>query len=173
MGGCGGVSVPIMGAEVRAVELVAAELDDEAFARAVEQALAAAPDTELAEVAAQLAADRGQLGVVTDMLSDGELTRDAYKRAVARLDARIAAAEAGLGRAAAAPGPVVGLVGRGASVAAMWERPPAEGGYSFAERRAILGAVADRFVVHPAPAGNRSGPRFDPKRVTMVPRFEP
>jgi hypothetical protein len=55
----------------------------------------------------------------------------------------------------------------------MWERSEGEGGYFFAERRAIIGAVGEHFVVHPAAKGNRSGPRFDPARIEMIPRFGP
>lgn len=172
LGGCGRVSVPKRGAEARVLELVCAELDSDDFANAVDAAIAAAPDTELAAVASTLAQDRTQLGVVADMLADGDMSREAYTRAVKRLEGRISEAEATLARAASSAGPVVGLVGQGDSVRAEWELAEADGGYSFADRRAILAAVAEKFIVHPSTLGNRAGPYFDVERITMVPRFE-
>jgi DNA invertase Pin-like site-specific DNA recombinase len=169
LGGCGKAGVPKAAAEARVLDLVVAELDDPAFGLEVERALATAPDGELAEVAAQLAKDRTQRGVIVDMLADGDMTPADFKRAAARLDRSIADAEAMLARAAAQAGPVVALVGQGEAVRAMWDRPEDEGGYSFVERRTILSAVAERFVVHRA--GAPRGPRFDPERISIVPRF--
>jgi hypothetical protein len=155
MGGCGSLSVPTDGAEARVLELVVAELDSDDFARAVDAALAAAPDTELADVAVQLAADRTQLGVLADAFADGYITRDTYKRAVGRLDGRIADAETALARAAAQSGPAVELVGRGDAVRAMWERPRGR-------ERLLLRGAARRHGA-PSPSTSSSAP---PRRAT-------
>jgi hypothetical protein len=168
--GCGRVGVGRAGAEATVLDLVVAELDSPDFAAAVERAVAAAPDAELTEVADQLAADRAQLGVIADMLADGDLDPVGYKRAKARLDARIDAAERRLAQAQVSAGPVLGLVGTGHKVRAQFAVDEADGGPTLDERRAIISAVAEAFVV--APSGKNAGPRFRPERITMVRRFE-
>src|SRR5262249_14063434 len=131
------------------------------FARALKRIRQRAGDEALADVADRLARDRARLAELGDMFSDGELDRAEYRRLTDRTHSRIDAAESRLATAAeTAPG--LRYMGQGDLLRDAWEELTLE------ERRTIIGAVVEHFVIEPA-----AQPRniWRPERVQHVWRF--
>src|SRR5262249_3945156 len=97
-----------------------------------------------------------------DMLADGEVDRDEYRRLRDRVAARIATAESRLAQASDA-GPGLRFVGQGEALREAWKELTLE------ERRTIIGAVVEQFAIGPA-----MQPRnvWRPERVRPVWRFD-
>lgn len=162
-GGCGAMSVVMSHADARAVELVVEHLDSAEFGAALARARKAAEgaDRQLTEAVDQLQRDRHALAELDDAFADGLLDRDRYRRQVSRLQARIGAGETKVASLASS-GPAIAYEGQGATVQAAWEHMTLE------EKRQILEAVVERFVVAPAEIPRNV---WRPERLSAVWRF--
>lgn len=157
------VSIVAERAEDAAVEHLLGYLDSKDFAKALARAQRAADDADrsVSKASDQLARDRARQAELGDMLADGEIDRAEYKRLLARVQGRIEDAERKLSQTAV--GSSGGqLKGQGAKLRRAWDNMTLE------ERRDVIGAVADHFVVDPAPKPVNV---FHPERVRLVPRF--
>ena len=157
MGGCGTVLVVASGAESAVATELIGLLDDPKVRAAVTRRLETHPNTvdhraELAELDTRLA----DLGA---MVGRGEIPVEVMKAAAAEIDEQRTALREGM-IAVAAPPPVE-IPKR---LSAVW------GDLTGEDRAAILDAVAEKVVVHPA--GKGSGPKFDPGRIEVVWRIE-
>jgi site-specific DNA recombinase len=161
-GGCSGVTIVARRAEERVRDLVLEHLDTPEFARALQEARQAATenDHDVAALLDQVTRDRARLLELGDMLADGELSRAEYGRLTAKVELQITDAESRLARAETVI--PADLEGQGARLAEAWEAMTLD------EKRTLIGAVAECFVVKPAP---RPRNVFQPERVQPVWRF--
>ncbi len=154
-GGCGSMAVFDHNAEPVVLEALFAYLCSPEFAAALERQQAAASSVDLDATAADLRAARARLVELGDMLADGDLDRDTYKRQQQRITERIAALESALATVSPAA-PVAALDAD--DLRERW------GVMTFTERRTVLEAVLDRVIVNPAE--KRGGP-FEPGRLDV------
>jgi hypothetical protein len=148
-------------AEAEATRLVLDYLDSKAFSRALKRVRQRTGDQALGDLADQLARDRARLAELGDMLADSEIDRAEYRRLCDRTRSRIDAAESRLA-AASDTGPGLRYAGQGEVLRDAWEELTLE------ERRTIVGAVVEHFVIEPA-----TQPRnvWQPERVRPLWRF--
>lgn len=146
-----------------ATDLVLDYLDSADFKRAITRAQRAASsaDRSATTVRGKLAKDRARLATLGESFADGELDRPEYRRLSARVQQRIDEAERQLDRVDGMA-PSARWRGQGAVLREAWEHMTLD------ERREVLGAVVDHFVVRPAV---RPVNVFRPDRVELVPRF--
>jgi site-specific DNA recombinase len=163
VGGCAGAAVRSGLVEAEATRLVLDYLDSEDFARALDRVRRRANDDDLGALADQLRRDRARLIELGDDYADSEIDRATYRRQRDRVQDRIDAAESRLA-AASDTGPGLRYAGQGEALREAWEELTLE------ERRTIIGAVVDHFVIEPA-----TQPRnvWRPERVRHVWRFDP
>jgi len=151
--GCGKIRVLAETLEDHVAEMIAEAIDSDALTAAAPEP--AADDLETTEEIARLSVE---LDALADDYAEGAISRDAYKRASARLDARRAAAQQLLSTSA--------TVDRRADVFAdatpMGERWPA---LNFDQRRVVLDAAVERIEVGPAVRGRNF---FDADRVAIT-----
>lgn len=158
-----GVAIAIHRADETAREAVFAHIDGPEFALALERAAAREADREgdVASITARLTTERARLVELGDMLADGDLSPAEYKRLTAKVGERIDEQQQLLASIESV-GPAAPFVGQGDVLREAWERMTTD------ERRLVVGAVVERFVVAPKPPGS-SG--FAPERVQSVWRF--
>jgi site-specific DNA recombinase len=162
VGGCAGVTVRAELVETEATRLVLDYLDSQDFARALARVQQRTGDRDLGDLAERLTRDRARLAELGDMLADSEIDPAEYRRLCDRVESRIDAAESRLA-AAADTGPGLRYAGQGQALHEGWEELTLE------ERRTIIGAVVEHFVIEPA-----TQPRniWRPERVRAVWRFD-
>jgi len=121
-----------------------------------------AGNRDLSDLAERLARDRARLLEIGDMFADGDIDRAEYRRQRDRVQGRIDAAESKLA-AVSDTGPGLRYAEQGEQLRAAWEE------LTLGERRIILGAVVECFVIEPA-----TQPRnlWRPERVRPVWRFD-
>ena len=157
------VSIVAHRADAAATDHVLAYLDSREFARALarNRRIAADAGKSIDKLTAQLNRDRARLVELGDMLADGEVDRPEYKRLSGRVQDRIAEAERKMDQIDTT-GPSTRLEGQGAQLRRAWDVMTLE------ERRDVIGAVVDHFVVDPAGFPPNV---FRPERVRPVWRF--
>jgi hypothetical protein len=118
---------------------------------------------DLGELADRLTRDRARLAELGDMLADSEIDPAEYRRLRDRVESRIDASEVRIA-AASDTGPALRYAGQGQGLRDAWEELTLE------ERRTVIGAVVEHFVIEPA-----TQPRnvWRPERVRVVWRFDP
>jgi len=138
-------------------------LDSKDFAKALERARRFADDADktLEKLRFRLARDQARLAEIGDMFADGEIDRAEYRRVTARVQERIDDAERKMARLDKT-GPSFRLEGQGELLRRAWDAMTLE------ERRDVIGAVAEHFVIEPA---TRPVNVFRPERVRPVWRF--
>jgi site-specific DNA recombinase len=162
VGGCAGVTLRSELVEPEATRRVLDYLDSDEFGRALERAQQRTGDSTVADVADRLSRDRARLAELGDAFADGEMDRAEYRRLTDRTRARIDAGESRLAAVADA-GPGLRYAGQGQVLREAWEELTLE------ERRTVIGAVVEHFVIEPA-----AQPRnvWRPERVRPVWRFD-
>ena len=161
VGGCAGVTVRAGLIEAEATRQVLDYLDSKEFAKALARAQKRTGNGDLSDVADKLTRDRARLLELGDMLADGEIDPAEYRRLRDRVEGRIDAAESRLA-AASDTGPGLRYAGQGQLLCDAWEELTLE------ERRTILGAVVEHFVIEPAVQPRNV---WRPERVRAVWRF--
>ena len=162
VGGCAGVAVRAGLVEAEATRRVLDYLDSEDFARALARMQHRTGNGDLGDLAEKLTRDRARLAELGDMLADSEIDRDEYRRLRDRVEARIVTTGSRLARASDT-GPGLRYARQGEVLRQAWEELTLE------ERRTIIGAVVEHFVIQPA-----TPPRnvWRPERVLPVWRFD-
>jgi site-specific DNA recombinase len=151
--GCGKIRVLADELEDHVVAMICEAVDTDALAAAV----AVEPtdtDTELANSITHL---DNELNALADDYADGAISRDAYKRAAARLDARRVDAQAELARGAVVDRRA-GVLSDPVPLSERWAN------LNFDQRRVVVEAVVDAVVVGPAVRGRNY---FDQDRVAL------
>lgn len=151
--GCGKIRVLADDLERFVVAMVCEAVDTDALAAAV-AVEPADTDTELASRIARL---DDELNALADDYAEGAISRDAYKKAAARLDARRVDAQAELARGAVVDRRA-GVLTDPVPLADRWAN------LNFDQRRVVLDAVVDAIEVGPAVRGRNY---FDPDRVAV------
>jgi hypothetical protein len=154
--GCGGIAIVAEALEDFITDVVLFRLDTPELAAA----MAGVPtdDARAEQEQRDLAADRAQLDELATAYGERLLTLREYLAARKPIEARIQRAErhlATLTRTA----PLADYVGNAAALRDAWR------GLLLPRRRAIIAALLDRVIVHPANPARR---RFDPDRVKPV-----
>lgn len=164
-GGCGGTSISAVHAECAVRDRVLDHLDDPEFARALEgaQLAHAERDRGVRDAADRLSTDRARLVELGDALADGDLDRVEYRRLADRVRRRIEEAESTLVRQENV-GPALALVSQGGQLRHLWDHS-----LTLGEKRDVVSAVTDHFVVESAPMPRNV---FHAERVRPVWRFE-
>lgn len=156
LGGCGRMAVFDHNAEPVVADALVDYLDSPAFAKALDRQKAAANNVDVKAVTAELRRTRTRLTELGDMLADGDLDRDEYKRLKGKVEADVARLVGDL--AATSPaGPAAAIDTD--NLRARWDA------MTFAEKRTVLEAVVEKVVVNPSPT--RGGP-FRPERLDVV-----
>lgn len=154
-GGCGSMAVFDHNATPVVVEALFAYLASPDFGRALDRQEAAASDVDVKATTDELRTARARLVELGDMLADGDLDRDTYKRQRQRVAERIDRMEQDL--AAVSPAsPAASLDAD--DLRDRWEV------MTFTERRTVLEAVLESVTVNPSPT--RGGP-FRPERLAV------
>jgi Site-specific recombinases, DNA invertase Pin homologs len=145
LGGCSGTTIVMHHADNTVRDLVLNYLDSPAFARAVTRARKAASgaNRRAGELLEKVTSERARLTQLGDMLADGRLDPDEYGRLRGRIEQRLEDAQVEL-RRMDATSPAADLQAQGATLRAAWEAMARD------ERRTVIGAVAEHFVVMPA-----------------------
>jgi site-specific DNA recombinase len=157
MGGCGGISIVAALADATVTEIVLGHLDSEAMTAAVDAAVAAAAESRqgLAELLAQVQRDRAQLIALGDLLADGTLGADEYRRLVGKLRGRIEDAEQAVRAQSPTTAAAAALAGQGDRLRTLWQTMTGD------ERREVIGAVVARVTIHPGQAARFSSDRVE------------
>lgn len=154
-GGCGSMAVFDHNATPVVVDALFAYLASPDFARALDRQEAAANDVDVKATTDELRTARARLVELGDMLADGDLDRDTYKRQRQRVAERIDRLEHDL----AAVSPAAPAASLDADdLRDRWEV------MTFAERRTVLEAVLESVTVNPS--RTRGGP-FRPERLAV------
>jgi site-specific DNA recombinase len=163
VGGCAGVTVRAELVEPEATRQVLDYLDSEEFARALARVQQRTGNGDISDLADKLTRDRARLAELGDMLADSEIDPAEYRRLRDRVESRIDASEVRIA-AASDTGPALRYAGQGQGLRDAWEELTLE------ERRTVIGAVVEHFVIEPA-----TQPRnvWRPERVRVVWRFDP
>ena len=156
LAGCGRMAVIADPLETLIVEAVLYRLDTPELAAAL--AGAASEDAEAAAAQDGLAADLEQLTELARAYGERQITFAEYLVARAPIEARIDAAKRRLSRLTRTTA-IDAYVGDSESLRAAWRDLP------LTRQRAIVAAVLDRAIVHPAVRGRT---RFDPDRIEPV-----
>jgi hypothetical protein len=151
-GGCGGLTITAEPLEAYVVELLIYRLDSAEFA-------AANSKTDAIDVAAAAAADEvarleGKLIEYADDFDEGRIGRSEWMHLRSKNEERLAELRKSQTRQTSAL--ALTPFSTGKSLAEQWPS------LSLDRRRAVVSALLDRVVVHPA---SRMGPGFDPGRV--------
>jgi hypothetical protein len=110
----------------------------------------------------QLARDRARISDLGDDYADGNIDRAEYLRLSSRLRSRIESAERKMSRLHVVEGSGLDIRGQGEVLRSAWDRMTLD------ERRAVIAAVADHFVIGPGVQPMRV---FRPERIKPVWRF--
>jgi site-specific DNA recombinase len=159
-GGCGKIGRLAGPVEELVSEQVLDRLSGPALAAALEAATG--EDQVQRELLAVLRADQERLDELVDAFADGTLNRAGFVRAKSRVEGRMEATRRRLARLASSK-TLASLPNGGSALRAAWEAHDDHAGLSW--RRALIGAVAERVVLHPCVPGRN---RFDPSRVEVV-----
>ena len=141
-GGCSGAIVRTELAEQAAVDAVARRVDDREFAAWLERQEARVADEERALTSLFADALRGRAGK-EGLFTDGRIDAHAWRELRATLDRWVDVRPAGLACRRALDRQKE-LLGRGSELAGSWADMP------FEDRRSVVEAVVDHFVVWPA-----------------------
>lgn len=158
-GGCSGISIRSDLIEGTVRDILVGYLDSPAFARAIKRQSKSSPD--LAALVERQSKARARLLEVENRYADGDVEFDAYRRIRERIVADLETIDATIGRTSNAT-PAMGYAKQGQAVSDAWDAMTLD------ERRTVLGAVVEHFVVHPA---KQPVNRYDPERVEPVWRF--
>jgi site-specific DNA recombinase len=154
--GCGRVAVMSEPVEELITEAVLYRLDTPELAAALEGA--ASEDAEAEAAHASVAADRAQLEELATAYGQRQVTFPEYLAARKPIEARLEAGMRKVSRLTQTTA-IAGHVGDGAALRRQWADLPLN------SQRAIVAAVLDRALVHPAVRGRT---RFDPDRIEPV-----
>lgn len=154
--GCGGIYIHAEKLEALIADAVLLRLDTPLLATHTERA----PDSaEIASVGDEVATDQGRLDALADMWSDGEISREEWKRSRARIEQRMVSNRRRLsqltGRDAVEP-----YVGQGEELRATWDA------LNLSRQVAIVKAVIEHVEI--LPVAVRGRPYLDPNRVRPV-----
>jgi site-specific DNA recombinase len=152
---CGKSYVLAKPADECVIHMVKVALDSQEFVKAVR---AKGQDEGAESVLRQMAADQGKLEELAEDYATDVITRKEWLRARELLEARLEAARKRLStnsRTAA----LEELSGDSVVFGEVWE------GLSLPRRRAVISALVDRIIVHPAVRGRNT---FDPQRLEPV-----
>jgi len=158
-GGCGRMAITAAPLEAWVVEAVLYRLDSPAMTQALTGADSEGQDGEAARLAAALRADRDRLDELAAMWADGEIDREGHRKARARIESRVTAAQADLNRLTRRSA-LDGLVGNSEDLRQRWES------LNLTRQVAIVKAVIDHLVISPATVPGRKG--LDPARVQPI-----
>jgi hypothetical protein len=152
---CGKSYVLAEPADECVIHMVKVALDSPEFVKAVR---VKGQDEGAESVLRQMTADQGKLEELAKDYATDVITRKEWLRARELLEARLEAARKRLStnsRTAA----LEGLSGDSVAFGEVWE------GLSLPRRRAVISAVLDRIIVHPAVRGRNT---FDPQRLEPI-----
>ena len=156
LAGCGRIAIMAEPVEQLICEAVLIRLDTPELAAAL--AGAAREDAEAEAAQTSVEADRAQLDELASAYGERQITFHEFLAARAPIEARM---EAGLRKVSrlTRTAAIAAHVGDGAALRSTWETLP------LTRQRAIVAAVLDRAIVHPAVRGRTT---FDRERVELV-----
>lgn len=151
--GCGKIRALAESLEDHVAAMIAEAVDSGALAAAT----VVEPTDDDVTTTAEIGRVEAELDALADDYADGAISRDTYKRAAARLDARRVDARKSL-TAGATVDRRASVLSDPAPLGERWQE------LNFDQRRVVIDAVVDRIVVGPALKGRNF---FDPDRVSI------